>query len=95
MLADENQDMKYLSPTTLDGSSDGIYQHVEDVDKIFNQAVAEGVKVLNPIKDQFRGDRHGVIKDPFGHRWSVATRIKNLTPKELNKAADEVFAKMS
>ncbi len=51
--------------------------------------------MLNPIKDQFRGDRHGVIKNPFGHRWSVATRIKNLTPKELNKAADEVFAKMS
>ena len=93
MLADENKDGDYLSPTTLKGSSGGIYLHVEDADRIFNQAIAEGAKVLNPIKDQFWGDRHGVIEDPFGHKWSIATRIKNLTPEELNRAAHEAFSK--
>ena len=91
MVADENKDRNYLSPTTLKGSSGGIYLHVDDADRIFNQAIAEGAKVLNPIKDQFCGDRHGVIEDPFGHRWSIATRIKNLTPEELNRAAREAF----
>ena len=95
MLADEFPEMKNLSPTTLGGSSSGIFLYVEDVDKTFNQAVSEGAKVVDSVKDQFWGDRHGSIEDPFGHRWSISTHIKDLSPEEMKKAADEAMAKMS
>ncbi len=95
MLADEIPEMKNLSPTTLGGSSSGIFLHVEDVDKTFNQAVSEGAKVVDPVKDQFWGDRHGSIEDPFGHKWSISTHLKDLSPEEMKKAADEAMAKMS
>ena len=94
MLADELPQMKNLSPKTLGGTSGGIFLYVEDVDKTFNQAVSEGAKVLVPIADQFWGDRHGSLEDPFGHRWSISTHIRDLSPDELKKAADEAFAKM-
>ena len=94
MLADEIPQMKNPSPTTLGGSSGGIFLYVEDVDKTFNQAVAEGAKILYPVEDQFWGDRHGSIEDPFGHRWSISTHIKDLSPEEMNKAAEEAMSKM-
>ncbi|MER5175527.1 MAG: VOC family protein [Candidatus Nitrosocosmicus sp.] len=94
MLADEIPEMKNLSPTTLGGSSSGIFLYVEDVDRTFNQAVSEGAKVLDPVKDQFWGDRHGSIEDPFGHHWSISTHIKDLSPEEMKKAADEAMKKM-
>jgi len=67
--------------------------YVDDVDKIVNQAVAEGAKVLMEVEDQFWGDRYGSIEDPFGHRWSISTHIKDLTEEELKKAAEDAFAK--
>jgi PhnB protein len=62
--------------------------------QISNQAVSEGAKVLDPVKDQFWGDRHGRIEDPFGHKWSISTHIKDLSPEELKKAADEAMTKI-
>jgi PhnB protein len=61
---------------------------------VFSQAVTEGAKVLMGVEDQFWGDRSGNIEDPFGHRWSISTHIKDLTAEELKKAAEESFAKM-
>ena len=94
MLADEIQEMKNPSPTTLGGSSGGIFLYVEDADTIFNQAVAEGAKVLDPVKEMFWGDRHGAIEDPFGHIWSISTHTRDLSPEELKKGAEEAFANM-
>ena len=94
MLADEISEMKNLSPETLGGSSGGIFLYVEDVDKTFNQAVAEGAKILYPVEDQFWGDRHGSVEDPFGHRWSISTHVKDLGPEEMKKAAEEAMEKM-
>jgi PhnB protein len=94
MMADEMPQMHNKSPTTLGGTSGGIFLYVEDVDKTFNQAVAEGAKVLDPIKDQFWGDRHGAIEDPFGHVWSISTHIRNVSPEELKKGAEEDFSRM-
>ena len=71
----------------------GLFLYVDDVDKIVNQAVAEGAKVLMEVEDQFWGDRYGSIEDPFGHRWSISTHIKDLTEEELKKAAEDAFAK--
>jgi len=95
MLAEEFPEMNSLSPKTIGGSPVGLFLYVDDVDKIVNQAVAEGAKVLMEVEDQFWGDRYGSIEDPFGHRWSISTHIKDLTEEELKKAAEDAFAKMS
>jgi len=95
MLSDEFPKMKSLSPTSIGGSPVSLYLYVEDVDKTFNLAIAEGGKSLFPVQDRFYGDRHGSIQDPFGHIWSIATHIKDLTKEEMKKAAEEAFSKMS
>ena len=95
MLSDEFPEMKCLSPKSIGGSPVYLYLYVEDVDKTFNLAVSEGGKSLFPVQDQFYGDRHGSIQDPFGHIWSIATHIKDLTKEEMKKAAEEAFSKMS
>ena len=95
MLSDEFPEMKCLSPKSIGGSPVYLYLYVEDVDKIFNLAVSEGGKSLFPVQDQFYGDRHGSIQDPFGHIWSIATHIKDLSKEEIKKAAEEAFSKMS
>jgi PhnB protein len=95
MIGDEFPEMKFLSPSTIGGSPISLVLYVEDVDKTFDLAVSEGARVLDPVADQFWGDRHGIIEDPFGHRWSIMTHIKDLTPEEMKRAAEEAFAKMS
>jgi len=94
MLVDEFPQMKCLSPLSIGDTPVGLFLYVDDVDKTFNQAVSAGAKVLDPVKDQFWGDRHGIIEDPFGHRWSISTHIKDPSPEELKKAADETFSQM-
>lgn len=95
MLSDEFPQMNCLSPTSIGGSPVSLYLYVEDVDKTFNLAVSQGGKSLFPVQDMFYGDRHGSIQDPFGHIWSIATHIKDLTREEMKKAAEETFSKMS
>lgn len=93
MLSDEFPEMKMLSPASVGGTPVSLYVYVDDVDKTFDLAVAEGATVLNPVADQFWGDRHGNIVDPFGHVWSIATHIKDLSEDEMKKAAEEAFSK--
>ena len=95
MLTDEFPEMKCLSPKSIGGSPVSMYIYVEDVDDTFNKAVSAGAKVLDPVKDQFWGDRHGRIEDPFGHLWSIATHKKDLSSEEMKKAAEEAFSQMS
>ena len=95
MLSDEFPEMKCLSPESIGGSPVYLYIYVEDVDKTFNLAVSEGAKILDPVKDQFWGDQHGSIRDPFGHIWSISTHIKDSSKEEMKKAAEEAFSKMS
>ena len=72
----------------------GLFLYVDDVDKIVSKAVAEGAKVLMEVEDQFWGDQYGSIEDPFGHRWSISTHIKDLTEEVMKKAAEEAFARI-
>ncbi|TVP40978.1 VOC family protein [Candidatus Nitrosocosmicus arcticus] len=95
MLTDEFPEMKCMSPPSIGGSPVYLYLYVEDVDKTVNIALAEGGKSLDPVQDQFWGDRHGSIQDPFGHIWSISTHIKDLSEEEMKKAASEAFSKMS
>jgi len=87
MLADEVPGMGHRSPESLGGSPVSILLYVEDVDAVFNQAVAAGAKVQRPLADQFYGDRTGGVTDPFGHVWYVATHKEDVSPEEMRKRA--------
>jgi PhnB protein len=87
MLADEHPQMGYVGPATLGGTPVSILLYVEDVDKVFNQAIAAGGAQQLPLKDQFYGDRSGTLKDPFGHVWTVATHKEDVSPEEMDKRA--------
>lgn len=85
MLAEEHPDMGYRSPKSLGGTPVSILLYVEDVDAVFNQAVAAGGKVQRPIKDEFYGDRTGTLTDPFGHVWTIATHKEDVSPEEMDR----------
>lgn len=85
MLVDEFPQMGAVGPKTLKGSPVTIHLYVEDVDATVAQAVAAGAKVTMPVADMFWGDRYGQLEDPFGHRWSVATHTRDLTPDQVRE----------
>lgn len=87
MLADEHPEMGHVSPKTLGGSPVGIMIYVEDVDTIFNRAIANGGVQVKPLQDQFYGDRSGTLTDPFGHVWTVATHKEDVSPEEMDERA--------
>lgn len=78
-----------VSPATLGGTPVTLHLYVDEVDSLFASAVAAGAEVLMPLADQFWGDRYGILQDPFGHRWSIASRIEDLSPKKLQARASE------
>jgi PhnB protein len=89
MMSDENPAWGTKSPTTLGGTTGGMMIYVPDCDAVFDRAVKAGATVLMPCSDQFYGDRCGSILDPFGHKWSIATHQKDMTPAEMNAAFEE------
>ena len=94
MLADECPEAVSSSPETLGGSPICIMLYVPDVDARFEKAVAAGGTVIRPVKDQFYGDRSGMLKDPFGHIWNIATHTEDLTPEEIGKRAAAAMKEM-
>lgn len=90
MLVDESREWGMLGPKALKGSPVTIHLYVEDVDAFAKRAIKAGAKVAMPIADMFWGDRYGVLEDPFGHRWSVATHVRDLSPKELQEAMQKM-----
>ena len=90
MLADEFPDMGVVGPKTVGGTPVTIHVYVEDVDAVFDQAVKAGAKAVRPVEDKFYGDRGGEFEDPFGHRWSIASHIEDLTPQEMEKRMGEL-----
>lgn len=85
MLADENPQAGAKSPQTIGGTSSSLHVYVEDVDSTMKKAVSAGAKVVRPVKDEFYGDRIGTIIDPFGHMWSIATHIEDVSQEEMKK----------
>ena len=85
MLMDENPQWGARGPKLLKGSPVTIHLSVNDVDAVVAQAVKAGAKVTMPVADMFWGDRYGVLEDPFGHSWSVATHIRDVKPEDLHK----------
>lgn len=87
MLVDENKEWGLLGPTSLNGSPVTLHLYVDDVDAVFANAVKEGAMIAMPVADMFWGDRYGVLTDPFGHKWSIATHIRDVPPEEAQAAA--------
>ena len=94
MLSDEFPEMSCHSPQSLGGTSVTIHMYVDDVDSTFGKAVSSGATILMPLIDTFWGDRYGQVLDPFGHRWSLATRKQNLSKEEIERAGKAFFLKM-
>ena len=90
MLSDEFPDRGFRRPKTIGGTPVTMSVYVEHVDDVFARAVQAGATALRPVADQFYGDRTGQFEDPFGHRWSVATRIEDLSPQEMADRAAAV-----
>ena len=87
MLADEHPDMGYKGPQSLGGTAVSLMVYVDDVDKIYPQAIAAGGKELRPLQNQFYGDRSGTLSDPFGHVWTISTHVEDVSEEELAKRA--------
>lgn len=77
------------------GTSVSIFLYVDNVDALFNKAVSAGATVEMPLENMFWGDRFGSIKDPFGHLWSLATHIEDVTSEELEKRGKAFAAQMA
>lgn len=91
MLMDESQEWGSKSPLALGGSPTIIHLYVEDVDAVFNQATRAGAKVTMPLGDQFWGDRYGMVTDPYGHTWSIATHTEDVSPQEIAQRQEAAF----
>lgn len=89
MLVDEMPEWKCLGPKALGGSPVTIHLYVEDVDAVVAQAVAAGAQLTMPVADMFWGDRYGQVVDPFGHKWSIATHVRDMSPDEIAKGAKD------
>lgn len=87
MLVDEFPDWGAVGPQSLKGSPVTLHLYVEDVDAAVERAVAAGSKLTMPVADMFWGDRYGTLEDPFGHRWPIATHVRDLSPEEIQAAA--------
>jgi len=92
MLADEMPDSPYKSPEAFGGTPVSLMFYVADVDAQFAKAIAAGGTVQRDVQDQFYGDRTGTLVDPFGHIWTIATHIEDVSPEEMRKRMDAMMA---
>ena len=95
MVNDEMPEYGVLSPLSA-GSTSPVTIHIytENVDEAFNRAVSAGAQVKMPVMDQFWGDRYGVVADPYGHKWSLAAHVRDVSPEEMERGMKEAMAKM-
>jgi len=95
MLGDENPAMGQTAPETVGGTATGLFIYTANVDKAYAKAIAAGAKAEQPPTDMFWGDRYAKLSDPFGHKWSMATHIEDMSPKEMAKRGAEAMAQMA
>jgi PhnB protein len=94
MLNDESPEFGSVSPQSIGGSPLALHIYIENVDSAFERAVKAGAQVEMPVSDQFWGDRYGKLKDPFGHKWSIATHVKDMSVDEMKRSMDDAMSKM-
>jgi PhnB protein len=92
MLADEFPEIDVRGPKSRGGTTVSLMIYVEDVDAAFPHAIKAGGVEEKPVEDQFYGDRAGTLVDPFGHKWTIATSVEELSPEELQRRMAEMMA---
>lgn len=85
MLADEWEGGPVQSPTNLGGTTAALFVHTDDVDRLWERAVAAGAEVVFPLETQFYGDRGGRLRDPFGHTWGLAEHVEDVGDEEMER----------
>ena len=93
MLNDEFPEQGVLSPPEKGGGV-RLHLYVEDADAVFDRAVKAGLQPIMPVMDMFWGDRYGMLKDPFGHQWAIATHVEDVPPEELAERGKKAMAEM-
>jgi len=91
MLADEFPELGVLSPESIGGTATVLHLVTGDVDSLWARATGAGAEIRQPLADAFWGERYGQITDPFGHRWGLAQRIRNVSREEIARAAADLF----
>jgi PhnB protein len=94
MLADEFPGCGVSAPSTLNATTSTLMMYVKNVDAAQAKAVEAGATAVFPPENKFYGDRTSVIRDPFGHVWSLATHVEDVPPKVMAKRAESEMAKM-
>lgn len=95
MMNDEFPEMGgSLAPSPTTGSGVMLHIYLDNVDAAFDRAVSAGASVKMPLMDMFWGDRYGTLLDPFGHRWSLATHVRDMSPEEMQQEQEKAFSKM-
>ena len=93
MLADEFPEMGHLGPRARGGTTVSLLLYVNDVDSAFRTALDAGANQLRPLDNQFWGDRMGTLTDPFGHQWSLATHVEDISEAEMESRMKQFSAK--
>ena len=88
MLADEFPEYGIKGPTAYGGTTVTIHLHVDDADAVIKRAAEAGATVEQEPSDQFYGERSGILRDPFGHRWNIGHRIEEVSPEEMQRRFD-------
>lgn len=92
MLADEHPEAGFRAPASTGGTPVTLSLYVDDVDEVFDRALANGAVEERAVEDQFYGDRAGQFMDPWGHRWHVRSRVEDVTPAEMQRRAQALTA---
>lgn len=90
-ISDEYPDFGALSPQSVGGSPIKIHLQVDDADAFAKRAVDAGATLLRPLKDQFFGERSGMVADPFGHSWFISMQIEDVSPEEMQRRWKKAF----
>lgn len=94
MLADPFPQSSIRPPKELGTTTISVFMYVEDVDATVQRAVDAGATVVMPVENQFWGDRWGMVADPYGHHWEIATHVEDLSPEEMEERGREAMATM-
>jgi len=95
MLGDEAPQMGATAPPTIGGTASGLLVYVKNVDQAFTRAVAAGATADMPPQNMFWGDRFARLTDPFGHKWSLATHVEDLSPREMARRGQAEMARQA
>lgn len=90
-VGSEFPDFGILSPLSIGGTATVLQITTDDAEALWHRALDAGAEERHPLAEQFWGELHGQLTDPFGHRWNIAQRIRDVPPAEIAAAAAKLF----